>query len=826
MSVLHQALLAAGLAAVAIPIIIHLLMRRRRRPVEWGAMRFVLEAYRRTRRRLVVQRWLLLALRCLLVAALGVAIARPLLGSAGAGAGAGSGRTVYIVLDNSIASQARDGRGAALERHVAAAVEVLRALGDGDRAALVLAAAPGQVPGTRFAGGPIVVPPSSNLRAVEEALSKARATDAPADFPGALRAVAAAMESGVDASSAANARAGAVPDTIVLISDWRLGSADLQTALPKLEGSPVMVATAPGTEAVDNIGVSRVSVLREVMISGQAALPQTATVELLRSGPSVERAGATRVALGWMDARGTAGAGPTGEVRWTPGQRSATVTMAIDAPDAAGGAGADASGTLGAGTSPTPPASGGTAGGSGGDAVLVATLSGDAVPGDDRWRLPLQTRPAIRVGLVSDDPGRARWGGGGGGGGAGDGFPAAQWVALALRPGPASRTGIELSDIDTAAIDASRLAGLDAAFVTTPQRVDDEGWARLAGFARAGGLLIVLPPGDQQVHAWTDAMVRSLGLDWTVSREPRTWAPDAPRPRLSAAGPSEPTADLLSAVRGELTDLAAAVTVDRLLVATAIGGSAVQLALEDGTPLVLSAPVGAVAAGGGAAPTTGGPRGLVVFVTAALSTSWTDLPAKPLIIPLVQELVRQGVSRARPGAWSPAGALATAPAQSTQLALIALGGGGGAGAEGSAEAVALLLDAAGRTGEPVRVAGAYRATDSRGGQRGIVAVNPDAAGARTDAQPRDAVEGWLGASAGKGSERAAVRWLEPATGPTGEGAGRGALAALSATSRDGSPTGPLLLLAVLALAGFELVAAWWASHGSSTSPSSAGGARA
>ena len=50
-SFVAPALAAAGAAAIAIPILIHLLSRRRRIPVLWGAMRFLLEAYRRHRRR-------------------------------------------------------------------------------------------------------------------------------------------------------------------------------------------------------------------------------------------------------------------------------------------------------------------------------------------------------------------------------------------------------------------------------------------------------------------------------------------------------------------------------------------------------------------------------------------------------------------------------------------------------------------------------------------------------------------------------------------------------------------------------------------------------
>ena len=45
------ALAAAGAACVAIPVLLHLLLRRRRRPVEWAAMDLLREALRRTERR-------------------------------------------------------------------------------------------------------------------------------------------------------------------------------------------------------------------------------------------------------------------------------------------------------------------------------------------------------------------------------------------------------------------------------------------------------------------------------------------------------------------------------------------------------------------------------------------------------------------------------------------------------------------------------------------------------------------------------------------------------------------------------------------------------
>lgn len=69
--------LAFGVGAVSLPVLIHLIWRHRARRVRWGAMVFLLEAYRRNRRRLRWEQWLLLLLRCAIVALLAMLVARP-----------------------------------------------------------------------------------------------------------------------------------------------------------------------------------------------------------------------------------------------------------------------------------------------------------------------------------------------------------------------------------------------------------------------------------------------------------------------------------------------------------------------------------------------------------------------------------------------------------------------------------------------------------------------------------------------------------------------------------------------------------------------------
>lgn len=67
----------SGLAAVAVPIIIHLISRRRFRRVKWAAMRFLEQAEHENRRRIRHEHLLLLLLRCLAIALLVLLLARP-----------------------------------------------------------------------------------------------------------------------------------------------------------------------------------------------------------------------------------------------------------------------------------------------------------------------------------------------------------------------------------------------------------------------------------------------------------------------------------------------------------------------------------------------------------------------------------------------------------------------------------------------------------------------------------------------------------------------------------------------------------------------------
>src|SRR6202165_1607324 len=89
-----------GLGAIAIPVLIHLIQRERKRVVEFPSLMFVRRIPYQSVRRRRIRHWLLLLLRAAAVALLVAAFARPFLKqSAAAAAITGGARDIVILLD-------------------------------------------------------------------------------------------------------------------------------------------------------------------------------------------------------------------------------------------------------------------------------------------------------------------------------------------------------------------------------------------------------------------------------------------------------------------------------------------------------------------------------------------------------------------------------------------------------------------------------------------------------------------------------------------------------------------------------------------------------
>jgi hypothetical protein len=127
-----------GWAALAsVPIIIHLLHRRRYRETTWAAMRFLLAATRKHSRRIRLEQFLLLAVRTLILLLLVLALARPYVESLAGMFRADAPVHRIVVLDTSLSMAWRAGEQSRLEQARQLAREAVSSTRPGDALNLV-----------------------------------------------------------------------------------------------------------------------------------------------------------------------------------------------------------------------------------------------------------------------------------------------------------------------------------------------------------------------------------------------------------------------------------------------------------------------------------------------------------------------------------------------------------------------------------------------------------------------------------------------------------------------------------------------------------------
>ncbi|MCC7044208.1 MAG: BatA domain-containing protein [Acidobacteria bacterium] len=127
-------LFLVGLAAVAVPIFVHLIQRERRNVIEFPSLMFVQRIPYESVERRRIHNWPLLLLRLAALMAIVAAFARPFFGMDPVAAAATGDREVVILLDRS----ASMGYGDRWSRAQAEARRVIDGLGGSDRATLVL----------------------------------------------------------------------------------------------------------------------------------------------------------------------------------------------------------------------------------------------------------------------------------------------------------------------------------------------------------------------------------------------------------------------------------------------------------------------------------------------------------------------------------------------------------------------------------------------------------------------------------------------------------------------------------------------------------------
>jgi hypothetical protein len=569
-----------GMAAAAIPIILHLFFRSRYRRVAWAAMAFLRQSLEQTHRRLKFQEWLLLALRMALLLLLALAFARPFSRWRADAASPDQPVDAVFILDVSYSMSAREGQDTRLDlarRAALAALDQLPArstvqiLASADRTWLLGPRIPSRLDQAR--------------RLLEQGLFPSAEADGAGPAPGHPRGVVSLSTDHLPALRQAGEllRLGqSANKEVYLFSDMqRLGFERQRDALAQ----QALELSRLGTVSLVRCGqrVPRNATL--LGIQPHSGIPQVgeraAYAVLVRNGsreplrnlvvtlvPDLQASDKDSQTIAQLD---------PGEVR------AISLTARFDRP---------------------------------GLHLLTAQLDGDDLAADNRYDQVILVRDQVRV-LVVD--GRPR---------PGEPEQAASYYLLhSLQPVPESARSKHLilpRLVSPREAAPALLADKDLAILVdvrlgegSPEALDNAFLARLAEFVRSGrGLLLFA--GDQVV---AEEYNRILGDGYDLL--PARLGPPA------SAGSSQPVhpdpariepGSFLAAFREEPLDRVAQVEVDKYLVAAPLEDAVVALRYSDGQPAVLRRKVG---------------QGTVVLATTSADTTWTTWPILPTYLPFV-----------------------------------------------------------------------------------------------------------------------------------------------------------------------------------------------
>ena len=126
-----------GLAAAAIPILLHLLNLRKLKTIDFSTLRFLKELQKTSIRKLKTQQIILLILRTLIVILSVLAFSRPTIKSTLPSIGTHAKSSIIVVLDNSLSMDITDEDGNRFSKAKKLTSEILGALEEGDEMAFI-----------------------------------------------------------------------------------------------------------------------------------------------------------------------------------------------------------------------------------------------------------------------------------------------------------------------------------------------------------------------------------------------------------------------------------------------------------------------------------------------------------------------------------------------------------------------------------------------------------------------------------------------------------------------------------------------------------------
>lgn len=594
------AALATAAVAGTVPLVIHLLSRRRYRVTDWAAMRFLLAAVKRHHRRLRLEQWLLLAARTLLVLLPALAMAaampwaEPFWQRLFPGAAAGPrfvGRTHHVVvIDGSLSMSARRDDGSPFERAQAAAGKIIRGASGGDGFSLIELATPPRV---------IVPGPANDPGRVAREIDDLRCTHSQADLAQALQA----------ADDALSRPGGQYARRVVYIltdlqrSQWSAPPTPTGTwnePWQRLNTRADVALIDVGAGPAENLAVTSVA-LADAVVTAGARTALTATVQNFgltdRSGVRVEFAQAKSAASGRV---------APGDEPYPPRVLRQEL---VDLP--AGG-----SATLSVPVEFRGP----------GDYRIDVRVETDALEADDRRSMTVTVRETLPVLVVNGRP-------------AADPFEsAAGWLAAALNPFPDSTPHaayparvkvVDAARLDEPELDLNRFDCVFLAELDRPTARDRE---RIDAYLRRGGT-VVISPGPR---ADPEAYARALDANGDGPLPARLMA----RQRAAAERFFSIAADNGDFRRPPLAAFAADDDRAALLAARFKEYWRIEVSPKAPTPRKLLTLLPPAPAGDALFYEWSRGRGRVVLFTSTFSTEWTGWPVAPSFPPFVQELLR------------------------------------------------------------------------------------------------------------------------------------------------------------------------------------------
>ncbi|MGC8642567.1 MAG: BatA domain-containing protein [Isosphaeraceae bacterium] len=253
--------LLAGLAAASIPIVIHLLNRRKFREMRWAAMQFLLAAIKKNQRRIRIEQWLLLAIRTLLILLIVLAMAKPFLEAFGNVIAGGRTHRV-LVLDDSLSMGYSTAGTSRFDDARKVAIQIVKDSRPGDAISLIMMGSPPKV---------IIGEPSRSLNEVQKEIQELTLSHGATDLTSTFQKI----DQVLDASTISQKE-------IIFLTDlqgtsWRRrespGQDGLDAILAKLAARrPRTVIIEVGDTGSQNRAVTDLRVLAPVVTTGSIAL--------------------------------------------------------------------------------------------------------------------------------------------------------------------------------------------------------------------------------------------------------------------------------------------------------------------------------------------------------------------------------------------------------------------------------------------------------------------------------------------------------------------------------------------------------------------------